>query len=283
MVVRFLLISTGRPFGSGILLTGSSTAGPHQNSWRSSRRSRQRSDPSLRPDPVAPPRARPGALSRSSEPRAVAGRSLRPIWSRRSCSREGRRTTGADAAIKTAPRARYGLEATTEGQRGRIVGRRAAVRTKRVDRALQPEGVQGEQLGHLQHFTARGRDDTEQEMFSSTSFVAHGRSRPECHIQGQPRAGVQQKPLTGETLRIGADVDLRRSAHLRPLKARFCPGPGNHEVPRPRLSLGEVGNHPVGDHDQPIGCHRKHRVRCSGGGPYDRVVQQIGVYVGGNP
>jgi len=57
--------------------------------------------------------------------------------------------------------------------------------------------IEREEFSHLRDLTATGRNDAEEQMLSSTVFVAHCACGPQRHIEGQPRTGVQKEAIHG--------------------------------------------------------------------------------------
>jgi hypothetical protein len=85
------------------------------------------------------------------------------------------------------------------GREGRIAIRSdvidAVMITQVFERPFGPKSVEREEFRHFGHLSAGSRNDAEEQMLSSTMFVAHGAGRPQRHIEGQPRAGVQQEAI----------------------------------------------------------------------------------------
>ncbi len=85
------------------------------------------------------------------------------------------------------------------GRERRVTIRSAIIDTVVIAKVLQrsfgSKRVEREEFCHLGHLTASGRNDAEEQMLSSTMFVAHGAGSPQRHIEGQPRTGVQQEAI----------------------------------------------------------------------------------------
>jgi len=75
-----------------------------------------------------------------------------------------------------------------------------SVATDRHDGPLEPGGVEGEELAQFRHVTGRSRHRSEEQVLSSTSFVAHGARGSQRHVERHASTGVQLERGHQETV-----------------------------------------------------------------------------------